>query len=261
MPSLDVLGRDLLTVPRWRRAISLVNPFVLAMAFFVFAAGEWWMASIVSAMLMTFFTYGSISHDLVHRNLRLPRHLNEILLSLIELIALRSGHAYRVSHLTHHAHFPADHDLEGAAAGMTWWRALLDGVTLQPRLWMRAWSAGRERQWLAGEAIGIAALLGGSLAVVPWSIAPLVYVSLMIAGSWTFPLVTSFIPHDRHGDSELTRTRLFRGRLLSLVALEHLYHLEHHLYPQVPHHNWPELARRLDPYFVQHGLRPVRLLF
>ena len=61
--------------------------------------------------------------------------------------------------------------------------------------------------------------------------------------------------------SELTRTRLFRGAVLSVLAVEHLYHLEHHLYPQVPHHNWPRLARRLDPYFVQHGLKPIKLLF
>jgi fatty acid desaturase len=30
--------------------------------------------------------------------------------------------------------------------------------------------------------------------------------------------------------------------VLSLLALEHLYHLEHHLHPQVPHHHWPELG-------------------
>jgi beta-carotene hydroxylase len=68
-------------------------------------------------------------------------------------------------------------------------------------------------------------------------------------------------PHDPKGETELTHTRLFRGRILSILALEHLYHLEHHLYPQVPHHNWPELARRLDPYFARVGLRPLRLFF
>jgi beta-carotene hydroxylase len=45
------------------------------------------------------------------------------------------------------------------------------------------------------------------------------------------------------------------------VALEHLYYLEHHLYPQVPHHNWPELGRRLDPHFLHAGLQPLRLFF
>ena len=67
--------------------------------------------------------------------------------------------------------------------------------------------------------------------------------------------------HEVRGQSELTRTRLFRGRVLSLLAVEHLYHLEHHLYPQVPHHNWPELARRLDPCFEKLGVRPIKLFF
>jgi beta-carotene hydroxylase len=83
----------------------------------------------------------------------------------------------------------------------------------------------------------------------------------MILGSWLFPLITSFIPHDPKGQTSLTQTRLFRGRILSILALEHLYHLEHHLYPQVPHHNWPELGRRLDPYLAGAGLTPLRLLF
>ena len=83
----------------------------------------------------------------------------------------------------------------------------------------------------------------------------------MIGGSWLFPFITSTIPHDPHGADELTKTRLFRGRVLGVLALEHLYHLEHHLYPQIPHHNWPELARRLDPFFESAGLRARRLLF
>jgi beta-carotene hydroxylase len=97
-----------------------------------------------------------------------------------------------------------------------------------------------------------------SLPQTPW---PAIYVALMIAGSWIFPIVTVVIPHDASGSNELTQTRLFRGRVLSLIALEHLYHLEHHLYPRVPHHNWPELARRLDPHFAARGLRAIKLFW
>jgi beta-carotene hydroxylase len=32
--------------------------------------------------------------------------------------------------------------------------------------------------------------------------------------------------------------------------------LEHHLYPMVPHKNWPKLARRLDSYFNGEKLKP-----
>ena len=57
----------------------------------------------------------------------------------------------------------------------------------------------------------------------------------------------------------LRQTRLFRGAFYSLVALDHLYHLEHHLYPQVPHQNWKRLARRLDPHFREAGIEPRRV--
>jgi beta-carotene hydroxylase len=261
LPSLNTLGRDLLAVHTWRRAASLATPFLLTAAFFLFAANGLWLASLVCTMLLTFFTYGSISHDLVHRTLRLPHLLNEVLLCAIELMAFRSGHAYRFAHLNHHARFPAADDLEGAAAGMTWSRALLDGVTLQPRLLLFAFRRGRERSWIVGEAFAVLVLLVGSFTAIPWTIAPVMYAALMILGSWLFPLITSYIPHDPEGETALTQTRLFRGRMLSIVALEHLYHLEHHLYPQVPHHNWPELGRRLDPYFARAGVQPLRLFF
>jgi beta-carotene hydroxylase len=88
-----------------------------------------------------------------------------------------------------------------------------------------------------------------------------VYVVLMIMGSWIIPLVTSYVPHDPEGSSELLQTRLFRGKVASLVAIEHLYHLEHHLYPAVPDHHWPALAKRLDPFFAKAGIRPIKFWF
>ena len=88
---------------------------------------------------------------------------------------------------------------------------------------------------------------------------PLIYILLITTGVWITPLVTSYIPHDVLGGNELEQTRVFRGRILSILAVEHLYHLEHHLYPSIPHQNWPALARKLDPYFAKVGIKPVRL--
>jgi beta-carotene hydroxylase len=261
-PSLEELGRDLLTVPRWRLALTLTTPFALTALFFVFAARGWWLAALGCPVLLSFLTYGSISHDLVHRNLRLPRWLNEVLLCAIELLTFRSGHAYRTVHLHHHARFPAEDDLEGAASRMRFWRSLVEGFTLQLRLWSFAMKRnGRDRAWMIAEATAVIAGLAVCIAIVRITPLPLAYAALMIGGSWIFPLVTAYIPHDPHGDSELRQTKLFRGRMLSIFALEHLYHLEHHLYPQVPHHNWPALARRLDPFFERHGLVAIRLWF
>ena len=258
IPSLDDLGRDLLQVSVARKALCLVTPFLVAALFFVFAARGWWIPALLCTMVLSFITYGSVSHDLVHHTLGLPAWLNEPLLFAMELLTFRSGHAYRWTHLHHHARFPSDDDLEGAAAAMPWWRALLDGITLQPRLWAAAMRhRGPHRPWAIAEAGMIIVML----AAATRSTSLAVYALLVIAGSWIFPFITSFIPHDPRGADELTQTRLFRGRFLSIIAFEHLYHLEHHLYPQVPHQRWPELARRLDPFFESHGLHAVRLFF
>ena len=261
-PSLDELGRDLLQVSVAKRAVSLAAPFILAALFFIFAQRSWWIAALACPVLLSFLTYGSISHDLVHRTLRLPPWANEPLLCAVELIALRSGHAYRVSHLNHHARFPAEDDIEAAAARLPMRRALLDGITLQYRLFFAALKKrGSHRMWVICEGAAIAVLLAGAVASLPWTPIPMIFCALMIAGSWIFPVVTVIIPHNANGENEWTRTRLFRGKVLSILAFEHLYHLEHHLYPQVPHHNWPRLARRLDPYFDRLGLTPVKLFF
>lgn len=262
LPSLDALGRDLLEVSRWRKAWSLVLPFALTASFFVLGARGYRLAALLCPVLLSFLTYASTSHDLVHRNLRLPARLNEILLAGVELLAFRSGHAYRTVHLHHHAHFPAPDDIEGSAAGMPWYRAMLSGVTLQFRLWAFALrQPGVHRRWVVLEVTLAVFLATGCLLLLPVTPLPAIYLGLMVAGSWIYPFMTAYLVHDADGAGELTQTRLFRGRLLSLLALEHLYHLEHHLYPQVPHHNWPRLARRLGPYFERQGLSPVKLLF
>jgi beta-carotene hydroxylase len=127
---------------------------------------------------------------------------------------------------------------------------------MQIRLWLWAWTKyDAKRPALLHEAIGIAAMIVGAAVALRWSPVPLVYVALVVAGSWVFPLATVYIPHDARGQTSLTRTRLFRGRFVRLITFDHLYHLEHHLYPAVPHHHWKTLADRLDPHFERAGVR------
>ena len=261
-PALHELAPELTRITKLQRIYTLSVPFLCIALYLFFAARGWWPLAVLSLMYLSFATYGSISHDLVHRNLGLRRSTNDVFLSLIELLALRSGHAYRSAHLHHHARFPHDDDVEGAAAGMSLRRTLCEGVIFQLRIWL--WAVRRakqERRLILLEGFGCALLV--TLSVMLYSTTPifLVYVVLMITGSWVIPLITSYIPHDPQGKNALSQTRLFRGRVASVIALEHLYHLEHHLYPSVPHHHWPELARRLDPFFEAAGVRPIRIGF
>ncbi len=256
-PSLESLGTDLLRTTVWERLRCLLLPFMTCVCFFAAGARGWWIVALACAVAQSFFTYASVSHDLVHRTLRLPHWLNEWLLCLIEVLSFRSGHAFRASHLHHHQRFPHEDDLEGAAARLTWYGALLDGLTAQWRMWRWALrhSSGNSRRWIVGEGIGV--LLWAALCVM--SSVGLAYLVVTIAGSWVYPLMTSYMPHDASATDPLRQTRLYRGHLVAWLAWQHLYHLEHHLYPQVPHQRWPELARRLDPYFAQQGIVPIIL--
>jgi len=258
LPSLAELGRDLTCLTARQRWLSVARPLLCVTAFVLFACLGWWVPAILAVAAYTFFSYGSTSHDLVHGNLGLPRSLNQILLSLIELLGLRSGHAYRAVHLYHHQRFPHRDDVEGAAAHRSWWRALLDGPLHQPRVWW--WAVRhtrRDRKWILFEGVGCAVLFAGALSAWPMTPIPFLYVALVVMGSWTFPLMTAYLPHDPDGADELTRTRRFRGKVAAVIFQQHLYHLEHHLYPGVPHQRWAALAERLDPYLDRAKVEPI----
>lgn len=263
VPTLGELGRDLLDVARWRVAVSLALPFALAGAYLALASAGWWPGAAGCVVALSFVTYGSVSHDLVHRSLRLPARWNDAFLTAIELLMLRSGRAYRLAHLNHHARYPsASDDPEAAAAHRGWLAALASGPLFFLRLWcwaLRLHPAHRARLLLEGAVIACLAGAAVLAAACGWSVVPLVYVGLAYLGTWLVPLATAHLPHRPGGAGPLFQTRRFRGALARLVALDHLYHLEHHLYPAVPHHRWPELARRLDPHLDRAGVPAVRV--
>jgi beta-carotene hydroxylase len=263
LPSLQEVGRDLLTLPRWRVLHSLLLPFLLFAGYCAAAGAGWWIVAVACVVCLSFVTYGSVSHDLVHSSLGLPRRVNDLLLTVIELLMFRSGRAYRLAHLNHHSRYPDEsEDPEAAAAFGSLAAALISGPMFFPRLWLwafRRYPAHRPR--LALEAVIILTMVTGAAVGAVWSVVPVVYFALAYLGGWIVPLATAYIPHVPDGDDPMSQTRRFRGLLARLIAFDHLYHLEHHLYPAVPHHCWPELARRLDPALDRAGVRVVRLGF
>lgn len=242
--------------------MTLVLPFVFVTLYFVLAINDHWPLAFLAAMGLSFTSYGSTSHDLVHENLRINKTLNTILLSVIELICFRSGHAYKQSHLYHHKRFPHEDDVEGAASRMTLWQTLLEGLIFQFKIYHWAVSRNRDSRYHAitiYEGVAIAMLVLLACYSLNFTYVFFTYMILIVAGSWIIPLITSYAVHTPNGANELMQTRLFRGRLLAVIAFDHLYHLEHHLYPMIPHKNWPKLAKRLDGYFEKEGIKPIAL--
>ncbi|MCI0688447.1 MAG: fatty acid desaturase [Sporichthyaceae bacterium] len=224
--------------------------------------GWWWLTPVI--MFMIFVAVVTVTHDVVHRCLELGPRSTQWWLFALGAVVLESGHAYRQTHLQHHRLFPSDDDPEGYPANLTLAGAILYGPIFLVRLWWwsfrRATADRRLKMWLLAEASvpGLALATGAAL----WPTAPgvLVYAVMAIVGSWVYPLLTVYLPHHDYGDTPLTQTRTLRGRVLPAIFLELTYHLEHHLYPQVPSHRLGELSRRLDPFLATAGVQPRRVI-
>jgi beta-carotene hydroxylase len=260
LPPLASLGNDLLLTSRHQRWLALGRPFagVLLYAGAV-QLGLWWMTPIV--VFLIFITVVTVTHDVVHGALGLNERDTELALFFMGAVLFESGHAYRRSHLQHHRVFPGPDDPEGDPARMTWWRAVLHGPVMLPKLWWWAYrrSTPGQRAWLLAEVCWPALFAGVSVAL--WSFTPALswYLLLAVCGSWVYPLLTAHLPHRNYGPTPLAQTHTLRGHLIPRLFLELTYHLEHHLYPGVPSHHLPELSGRLTPFFEQAGVRPWRV--
>jgi beta-carotene hydroxylase len=261
LPSLAALGKDLLIVSPAEVALSLCRPLCCFLLFWIFALAHYYVLACVSGAGLMFFTYTSTSHDLVHRTLPLPIFLNEFLLSALEAICLRSGHAFRLTHLQHHKRFPHEDDIEGAEAAKGFWPALACGPYHQIRLFFWAWQRGNptERRWMLGESFLCLFIISTAIYARHSFPALLFYVLMVTLASWLFPLATVWWPHRAEGLTVLQQTRGFRGRLVPRLFFQHTYHLEHHLYPGVPSLRWADLGQRLEPYLLRAGVQFIHL--
>lgn len=260
MPPIDELGRDLLVTTRAQRTGALLRPLLGAAAFAaLWAAGLRWLAPL--GLAATFTCVIGTTHDFVHGSLGLRRRGRDAVLCLLPLLILQSGHVYRTTHPQHHRVFPgagAD-DPEGLVADAGLARTFAEGPLFLPRLWLWSWrrvaSHPRQRRFLAAEAAAIPLALAAAVLLLRWSAAPLAWVVLSLAGGWLLPLVTVWLPHRNHGDTLETSASSLRWPLVPRLLLGLTYHLEHHLYPQVPSHRMHELARRLEPWLELHVQR------
>lgn len=263
MPSLSELGVDLLRTTWWQRWQPIPMPYLYAGSFMMsWHGGIYWLSFVF--LVLVFSACSTSTHDVVHRSLGLSPRATEWLLFFLGLPLFESGHSYRSTHLYHHKRFPHDDDLEGEAAHLPMIQVLLSGPTFMVRLWVWSWRshAGRpvERMWLIAEGLlPLIALLVGYLAL-PWTNSVLAYVVAVLVSTFFYPLFAIHLPH-RHFEEGVRWTEAWtcRGRWIPKLFLPLAFHLEHHLYPQVPSHNLPELARRLQPWLVRHGVEPIRV--
>jgi beta-carotene hydroxylase len=252
-----MLGRDLLETSRGQRVLTLARPFVLIGVYgLVYSAGWWWATPLV--VFLIFVAIVTSAHDVVHGSIGLRRRQAEWALFALGALLLASGHSYRASHLQHHRVFPGADDPEGDPARMPFWAAVRHGPVFLPLLWWWAWkrSSAYERGWLLAESLWALLVILAGAGLWPVTHAVMLYAGLVCSGAWVFPLLTVHLPHRNYGDTVFTQTHTLRGHIIPALFLELTYHLEHHLYPQVPSHNLAKLSRRLEPTLREAGVVP-----
>jgi beta-carotene hydroxylase len=258
LPTLENLGLDLLITTPQQRRFALIRPFIGLLAYGVAAYFDWWWLTPLIVFLI-FVAVVTVTHDVVHGTLGLSKRQTDWALFFMGVVLIESGHAYRITHHQHHRNFPAEDDPEGYPAKIGWVGAILYGPLFLWRLWWWAFRHSVDRPiqlaWLVTEIM--MPPLGIAIGISAWPHTPyiLMYMIMAIVGSWVYPLLTVYLPHKDYGDTPLTQTHTLRGHLIPALFLELTYHLEHHLYPQVPSHHLAELAARLDPYFARVGVQ------
>lgn len=260
LPPLSHLGSDLRRISIGLKIIALGMTPLGTVMFFYGWHWQWWWLMILALYVIGFFTYGSTSHDLVHRNFGLSPFLNDILLSFTELLALRSGHAYRCAHMNHHQTFPKPEDFEGAPAQWSFIKTALTAPFYFLRIF--CWAFRRypaQRFWMIAEALFIVGYWIISFIFYEPYPQLLFYAVAMWLSSWAYPFLLVYIVHHKKLENALQQTVFVRGRWIPMLLLQHSYHLEHHLYPQVPAWNYSKLAQRLDPYFSGQNIQPYRI--
>lgn len=221
-PSIVELGPDLLNLSWVQLFVTLITPVFFFGLYWIFAFQGYWVAAVLCTMALSFSTYGSTSHDLVHENLKINKTFNLILLSFTEAICFRSGHAYKLSHLYHHKRYPHEDDVEGSASRMTFFRSLIEGVIFQFKIYR--WSLVRPDKSKYHSLVLIEGLIILFLVVfcffsLTFTYIPFVYLCLMIAGSWIIPLVTSYAVHTPYGTNELQQPGYFEVIFFRLLHL------------------------------------------
>lgn len=192
---------------------------------------------------------GILIHEGLHGLLAKDRRWNHFFGFLCGLPLLISATAYRATHSDHHFEFGRQRDYgtyrqhldNKYFVWMAYFSQLLFGsiiyVLLIPVLALRT-ASGRTRVWIAIEYVGIAAIVALFVQVAALE---------TVLTFWVYPSLVLMVLSNVRGlashalgdlDNIYLSSRTVKTtRLVEVLFLHENYHLEHHLFPQIPSYN------------------------
>ena len=221
------------------------------------AGGARWavlgVSVVVSALALNAFVL--LLHEGMHGVLFRSRTLNRAVSVALGATVLMSFSAYRVLHTQHHDALGTDDDPDDYHAytrrPLAFWTLQFLRLTVGAVLYLVAIplvaarrGTAADRRNVAAEYVALAALVGLAVALVPrgvlvWGwLAPLPLVALLVQ-------IRGLTQHgltDRH-DALLASRTVRPHPVVAFLLLNENYHLEHHLFPEVPSYHLPALHR------------------
>lgn len=223
------------------REVVLPLPW-LALAWFLFST-PFWLLGIVPWFVF-FLCALRLNHEAIHGNLGLSRRADKIILHVLSGAMGASNSAVAHGHLVHHKHAMGPDDFEGKCGEMSLLGVLAYGPKFQIDITRHAWKAsGREMRrrialdWGLNAGMVALALMSG------WQVL-LLHVAAMVVAQCLTAFFCVWITH--HGATEHGLAARSQRGIGARLAYLMFYHREHHLFPKVPVHRLPEMARRLD---------------
>jgi fatty acid desaturase len=208
---------------------------------------DWQLYPLALPLSFVFFLTGlRIVHGAFHYTLGLPRRATDLVMFCFSLAMLGSMHAVQWNHLRHHRHCLAEDDIEAMGARCSASGALLLGPRFPLRLHRAALAGARraQRGWIIAELggnVAVAGLMFGVLAPGPLQF----HLLAMACGQCLTAFFAVWTVH--HGCQRAgTLARTVRNRFRAAITFSMFFHLEHHLFPQVPTARLHLLARRID---------------
>ncbi|MGP9689650.1 fatty acid desaturase family protein [Psychrobacter sp. AOP22-C1-C5] len=260
-----VKWQDLRQLTRGQIAYNVVLPYPFLLLSWWFASHSWYVLA-CGASYLFFAAAFRQAHDGYHHSLGTGKRTTTALLLLLSVLLLTSLHSIQATHREHHRNPLGDSDIEGSLAKMTWWQAMLSGVTYRLAIYRQGWHlSSRLNQRLICLEFGlIALLLVAVFGVIAFTVSAftvlaqvlLYHIVVMILANASVGIIAVWSVHH---DCDETVARTERNPLANFFTFNLLYHVEHHLFPAVPSNHLPKLAKRLDtlaPHLTKQRVLP-----
>ena len=263
-----VKWQDLRSLTRGQIAYNVILPYPFLLLSWWFASQSWYVLA-CGASYLFFAAAFRQAHDGYHHSLGTGKRTTTGILLLLSVLLITSLHSIRATHMEHHRNPLGDSDIEGSLAKVSWWQAMLGGVTYRLSIYRQGLRlSSRRNQRIAYLEFGLIALVIATALVL--SVFPIAVPAIaMSAQVLMYHILTMMLANASvgiiavwgvHHDCDETVARTERNLLVNLLTFNLLYHVEHHLFPAVPSNHLPQLAKRLDaaaPHLTKAHVLPT----